>query len=140
MSDIVERLKENTVTISEAMRQRAMAAQEIERCRQDEINAIEYRRVLADEIERLNAQTLALVREVRTLRGLLREAQNYVIDVSDHPGADNPYKQAANDCWQRIDAALAADQPAEDVIREQRAQWQQRLNDTATDQPTVGVE
>ena len=68
MSDIVDLLKENTVTISEAMRQRAMAAQEIERCRQDEINAIEYRRVLADEIERLNEQTLALVREISTLR------------------------------------------------------------------------
>lgn len=34
---------------------------------------------------------------------LLREAQNYVINVSD---GSTPYAKAAESCWQRIDAAL----------------------------------
>ena len=44
--------------------------------------------------------------EITALRELLRDAQNYAIDASDRPGATNAYKQAAKDCWERIDAAL----------------------------------
>lgn len=58
------------------------------------------------EIDRLRAALAAAERERDALRELLREAQSYVVDVSDHPGAGRVYKLAAKDCWNRIDAAL----------------------------------
>lgn len=74
MSDLVDLLEEQTVTISEAMRQRALAAQEIRRCREDEALAVEYRRVLVDEADKWKARAEAAERDSARYRWIRGDA------------------------------------------------------------------
>ena len=45
--------------------------------------------------------------ELAAARALLREAQNYVIDIQDFVVEGSPYAEAAESCADRIDACLA---------------------------------
>lgn len=79
---------------------------EIERLRADLKHQCELNDAAGEDLDRLRARLAEAERERDALRELLRDAQNYAIDASDRPGATNAYKQAAKDCWERIDAAL----------------------------------
>jgi predicted nucleic acid-binding Zn-ribbon protein len=71
VSDILEELEHKGATHQEAMKQRIFAAQEIRRLREDEKSAVEYRRVLADELEFLRRELEGAERLIRRAYGAI---------------------------------------------------------------------